>query len=117
MQNRYNGEMGDRVRKAGEPHWYADSSIHSNNGRGDWTKKGRKEREREACCRDCSESGKGGGERRREQFLADSCYSNSDVNDARERHNTDIHLQKRASLCVCLCVKAAGACVRDAFQH
>lgn len=57
---------------------------------------------------------------RREQFLVDSCYSNSDANDGRGRNNIDIHLQiaKTSSehVFVSVCEKAAGACVRNAFQ-
>lgn len=54
------GRWYERVWKAGEPHCYAESSICSNNSKSDWTKKDRKERGREACCLDCSKSGKGG---------------------------------------------------------
>lgn len=46
-----------------EPHYNAESSICSNNGKGEQRKaRGRGERERVACCLDCSESRKGGGE-------------------------------------------------------
>lgn len=49
---------------------------------------------------------------RREQFLVDSCYSNSDANDGKEGETSDVHLQKTSSehLFVSACVKAVGAC-------
>lgn len=56
----------ERVRKEGGHHCNADST---NNSKGDWTKRGRRKRGREASCLDCSDSGKGGDEGGESCFL------------------------------------------------
>lgn len=41
-----------------------------------------------------------------EQFLVDSCYSNSDAHDGRERENS-IYKEQKLAVNICLCVRGS----------